>query len=320
MPGRSQHLRAPFLRRYVGASRYAAPLSVGITVATTLIVFFVTTDSLSGVKLLVTICIGLLGAALCLQLEMLVALAERKQSQDGQRSLLESLDEFPELIPLFTRLARAATITLRETKVEEFRPRVATVLGDSYVSLQELAEGRVRINGIGTALHARFGKATASLQGTTDEGDTVWWQRQSGREFFDLNRQLVARGIDVERVWLLSGAPDEATRNLINDHFRENIDVYLVRTDRVPAELLVNMTMMDEIFLYEDIPNKRGVAVEVLYTENEIDCMRAVARFAELKAYATRYESPATFDGLFSITGPVEAAHAPDPAALQTNG
>jgi hypothetical protein len=320
MTSRSQHPRAPFLRRYAGASRYLAPLSVGITVATTLIVFFATTDSLSGVKLLVTICIGLLGAALCLQLEMLVALAERKRSQEGQQSLLESLEEFPELIPLFTRLAQAATTTLRKTKVEEFRPRVATVLGDSYVSLQELAEGRFRMNGIGTALHARFGKAAECLQGTTDEGDTVWWQRQSGREFFDLNRQLVARGIDVDRVWLLSGAPDEATRRLIDDHFRANIGVYLVRTDRVPAELVVNMTMMDDAFLYEDIPNKLGEAVEVLYTENEVDCLRAAARFSELKAYATIYESSATIDGLFSITGPVEDAHVPDPAAHQASG
>lgn len=303
MLGRRSRSRGSLLRRYANKSPYLAPVTVGITVATTLVVFFVTSENLGGIKLLITICIALLGAVLCLQLETLFTVAERNRARDQHGKLLELVEEFPELLPSMTRLAEAASTTLRETQIEEFRSHVAGVLADSYVSLDELTHGRLRLSGWNGLLHNRFATATRCLQGTTDAADTVWWQQESGRAFFDINKQLIAKGVSVQRFWLLTAAPDTATRQIIEEHAKARVMVYLVRTDRVEGQHVVNMTMMDEKFLHEDVANKRGDAVEYLYTANEADLRRAVARFAELRAHAVRYDGPASLDVLFGITG-----------------
>ena len=299
MPQQRSLARRGLLHRYADRSRYLAPLVVAITVATTLITFFETGSELTDVKLLVTVCVGLLGLVLCLQLETLLAVAERNAARDEHGKLLAVVEEHPGLLRPITKITEAASKTIRETGVEEFREEVANVLADTFVSLEELTQGRLRSRGINGSLHARFGKATQCLQGTTDAGDTWWWTQESGVAFFALNKELIEAEVRIERLWLLAEPPDAQTTAIMAGHDAAGVYVYMVRTDQVEPQWLVNMTMADEVFLHEDIPNKTGYAIDYLYSENEVDLQRAIKRFGELKVHAVRYVGSQSIDHLW---------------------
>lgn len=291
------------MRWYDQWSRYLALLAVLVTLLTTVIVFFTTGEELGGIGVLTTACIGLLGLVVSLQLETLFRVSERAQAREQYGRMLELIEDYPDLLPLATGALEASVTTLKRTHLEKFKEEVFNVLFHANVQLQELAQGRLRTaDGDNTLVLDRFELTEKLLLGTTDEGDTSWWLQGSGTQFFALNKKLIdERDVQVERVWVLSRKPDERIRNVIHSHHEIGVRVYVLRADRdnLDRALLVNMTVMDEAFLQEDLPNKMGQAVEYLYSENASDLERARSRFARLKSAANEYTSVESIDALY---------------------
>jgi hypothetical protein len=291
------------VRWYDRWSRYLAFLALLATLLTTTIVFFTTGEELGGMGALVTACIGLLGLAISLQIETIFRIAERAETREKYGRMLELIEDHPDLQPFLADALQASVTTLKRSRVEEFRHEVFSILMHADVRLQELAQGRLRTaDGDNTLVFSRFAMTNELLCGTTDEGDTVWWGTDAGTQFLELNKSLIAdRGVRVERVWILGEKPDPTTGELIQEHHDVGIHVYVLRADRrgLDRKLLVNLTLMDDEFLQEDLPNKIGQAVEYLYSENIADLERAKSRFAQLKSAASEYKGPESLAALF---------------------
>lgn len=304
MSNRQPHL--PGAKRWYDAwSRYLSLLAFLVTALTTVIVFFTTGEELGGLGALITACIGLLGLAISLQLETLFRVAERAQTRERYGRMLELIEDYPDLLPLTRSALEASVRTLRQSRLEEFKEEVFNVLAHADAGLQELAQGRLRtVDGDNTLVLERFGLTREVLRGTTDDGDTDWWERDSGAQFFELNKGLIAKGIRVERVWILAKKPSTKLQALIKSHYAAGVHVYLLRADRknLDRRLLVNLTMMDESFMQEDLPNKMGQAVEYLYSENSADLERARSRFAQLKSVALEYQGEDSMELMFKAS------------------
>jgi hypothetical protein len=303
-PMRSTRLRLrPGARRwYDRSSRYLALLTVMLTLATTVVVFFVADDDLGGLKDLVTACIGLLGLTISLQLETLFRIAERARTRERYGRLLEGVEDYPDLLPLATETLEASVKTLKQTSIPQFEREVFNILGHARFRLQELAQGRLRTDGSdNTLVLGRFAQAETTMQGTTDEGDTRWWRQEDGQRFTELSKALIAKGVRVERLWILAKQPSDDLLDLIDEHAQLGIEVFVVRSDQVGLDrrLLVNLTIMDTAFLQQDLPNKEGQAVEYLYSENAVDLERARSTFARLKTMATRYTDRDSLNAMF---------------------
>lgn len=280
-------------RWYDSWSRYLALLTVGVTLVTTTVVFLTIGKNLGGVAELVTVCIGLIGLVVALQLEILFRVSEKAAARDELGRLLGMVEDFPDLLPIASSALTASVSTLRKSKVEQFRAEVLNVLNHADLRLQELAQGRLRTaDGDNTLTLERAASTRAVLQGTTDEGDTDWWLHNSGALFLDLNAKLIQeQKVEIERVWILTESPNDATREVLMKHWELGVKVFVLRADRraLDRRLLVNMTMMDGVFLHEDLPNKQGQAVEYLFSENVADLGRAKSRFAQLKSHSVEY-------------------------------
>jgi hypothetical protein len=291
------------VRWYDRWSRYLAFLALLATLLTTTIVFFTTGKELGGMGALVTACIGLLGLAISLQIETIFRVAERAETREKYGRMLELIEDHPDLQPFLADALQASVTTLKRSRVEEFRREVFSILMHADVRLQELAQGRLRTaDGDNTLVFSRFAMTNGLLCGTTDEGDTAWWRTDAGNQFLGLNKQLIAdRDVRIERVWILGVKPDPTTGELIQEHHEAGIHVYVLRADRpgLDRRLLVNLTLMDDVFLQEDLPNKVGQAVEYLYSENIADLERAKSRFAQLKSAASEYKDPESLAALF---------------------
>jgi hypothetical protein len=298
-------------RWYDEWSRYLALLTVGVTLVTTAIVFLTIGQSLGGVGELVTVCVGLIGLVIALQLEILFRVSEKAAIRDELGRLLGMIEDFPHLLSVTSSALASSVATLRRSRIERFRTEVINILNHADVRLQELAQGRLRMaDGDNTLTLEKAATTRKILQGTTDEGDTTWWLHNSGARFLDLNAMLIEQHkVEIERVWILSKAPDKETREVLKRHRALGVKIFLLRADRrdLDRRLLVNMTMMDEAFLHEDLPNKLGQAVEYLFSENVADLERATSRFAQLKSHSVAYTDESSLDSLFG--------HEPDHAA-----
>lgn len=313
MPSAPIRLRQGFPRWYDGWSRYLALFAAIITLVSTTIAFLTTGKDLGGEGELITACIGLLGLVVSLQLETLFRVAERTRTREQYGTLLEMVEDHPELLPLMSGALSASVATLKRTSIAQFKDEVLNILINADVRLQELSQGRLRATaGDSTLTLDRFADTKMLLQATTDDRDTSWWLQDSGTKFLELNATLVEeRGVRIERLWILSKPPDVDTREIIKKHHEVGVTVFVLRADNkdLDRRLLVNMTMMDGAFLHEDLPNKQGQAVEYLFSENSADIKRAMSRFAQLKTLACEYKDEQTLDVLFkSSTRPRQKA------------
>lgn len=273
-----------------------------MTLALTAVVLFTADETLGSLSDLVAITIGLVGTAIALQLEILFRIGERSRSRERFNSLLEGIEDFPDLLPIAAEILGASVETLRTAQTEGFRQNVFRTLARSNIRLQELAQGRLRADGSdNTLVLERFEQTETLLQGTTDAADTTWWRSADGQRFLELSRRLITRGVAIERIWLLSAPPSQIELELMAEHAKAGVQVFVVRTDggRLDKALLVNLTLMDGSFLQQDVPNKEGHAVEYLYSENTADIDRAVNVVAQLKSKATAYTGPEALSPLF---------------------
>jgi hypothetical protein len=298
---------APASRRwYDGLSRYLAFATTLISIAAALVVFFKTGRQIDDVKELVAVCIGLIGLAVSLQLEILFRVAERTATRDRYSRVLEGIEDFPDLLPVAAESLDASVATLKRTAVPQFRDEVFKILTHASVRLQELAQGRLRTDGSdNTLVLERFAEAAELIRGTTDDADTGWWGSDDGKRFTELNARLISRGVRIDRIWILDAPPSTALRRLLSEHHDMGINVFMIRADRrdMDQRLLVNMTIRDNDFLQQDILNRSGRSVEYLYSENPTDLERAGNVFAQLRSKATKYMSPESISELFPEGG-----------------
>jgi hypothetical protein len=300
-------LRMAQTRWYDGWSRYLALVVAAVALVTTTVVFLTIGKKLGGVGELVTAAIGILGLVVSLQIETLFRVAERAQAREQYGRLLEMMEDYPSLLGLATRALEASVATWKRTTVGLFKTEVVNILAQAEIRLQELAQGRLRrTDGDSRPMLERFADANAFIQAVTDDNDTKWWLLGSGTKFFELNRKLIDDcEVSIERVWILYRPPAEDTRRVLREQHDIGVTVFIVRAEDpgLDRKLLVNMTMVDGLFLHEDLPNKQGKAVEYLYSENAADLVRAGNTFTQLKTSAMRYEDDHSIDRLFETIG-----------------
>jgi hypothetical protein len=297
----------PFLRPgtrrwYDRSSRYLALLTLLITLVAATVVFIRTGEELGALKDLISACLALVGVAVSLQLEILFRIAERTQVRERYNRALEGIEDYPDLLQLTFDAIDASTKTLDNATIPQLKQEVFNVLYHATSQLQELAQGRLRRAGSdNTLVLDRFAHTKQVVRGTTDEGDTYWWRTDDGKRFLELNTGLIERDVRIERIWILSTFPAQELCDLIEEHHKRKIDVFIVRADRrdLDRRLLINFTLMDDAFLQLDVPNKEGQAVEYLYSENRVDVERALSTFAQLKSKATKYSGHQSLALLF---------------------
>jgi hypothetical protein len=298
-------------RWYDRSSRYLALFTLLIVLVTTAVVFIRSGEENGALKDLLVACVGLIGLTISLQLEILFRVAERAQSRERYGRLLEGIEDYPDLLELSFEALDAGVKTLEKATIPQLKLEVFNVIHHATSQLQELAQGRLRRTGSdNTLVLDRFMHTRLVVRGTTDEGDTAWWETDDGQRFLELNVSLIERGVRIERIWILSAAPSQELRDMFEEHYKRKIDVFVVRADRrdLDRRLLINFTLMDDEFLQMDVPNKEGQAVEYLYSENRVDVDRALNTFAQLKSKATKYAGPESLQGVFGRPGHSAAA------------
>jgi hypothetical protein len=281
--------RRDYAPRSSALSRYLAPVGVTISVVLALIGFFLTHEDHAVLKGLISLGIGLLGTSVTLQLELLLRVQERNKAWDAYGGLLRLIEEEPHLLPLFAEATRASVRTLEQSKIDLFKEQVPRLLHEVSIRLDELSQGRWRCPPGGMRLFEHYYKcAESTVLAVTDERDiATWWSSATGRYYLELNRESPA---EIKRIVILGGADQNLAMEMIYKNTDAGVEMYAVRREQLgEPNLLVNITMFDDILMHQDIVNTEGRTVAHQWSENRVDLQRAHSRFSGLMAYATRY-------------------------------
>jgi hypothetical protein len=250
----------------------------------------------SGTKVLLGVCIGLVGTLLTVLYDMDRRM-ERRADADDQRSALlaASLDGVPWLLKELRDIATSA----RSVRAESSNARLSDELmqakvGETKAYMQDLMRGHIRVPvGDVTPMSNQIDLVDRTVLATTiPEADTDWWLSVGGRDYLERNRRARVRRVSIERIVLWEdGYDDEATERLaqvIAEQIAADVRLLFAKRSTIPdKKLKTNVAIYDESTYNEVIFNSDGEGVYVEYYLDPTDAKQAVARFEQLRGYAT---------------------------------
>lgn len=274
-PSRSERVVAT-LARYSGAVGAALSVAAGL--------YTVTLQDQSAVNGLV---IGLLGTAVAFQLEILAKINEKAKRGEDYSSLLRNFEDHPWMLETIATSVAAADECLSETAVMQFQQKVRDCFDHMELKLRQLSQGRLECaSGDNSLMMQQYQIAREQVRGLSESADGPWWRSATGRQYLRLNEETARRGIRVQRIFVI-----DDTLESIQDVIQENIDVgvetYTINKTDVPSDLLVNLTIFDDLLAHEDKTNSVGTTIGYVYSSNPVDIARLGEIFERLRSRAS---------------------------------
>lgn len=250
---------------------------------------WLTVDDLA-TRTLIAVAVGMLTTVVGLQIDIGLRLAERARRQDQHGRLLELVEQQPHFLPAVTSMLASATATMQTTKVPLFRQAVDNVVESARIRLNELEQGRMHCPANDSALMVdQWAEVQRSVRATTiPRADMAWWQSAVGRSYLERNAQAVARGVQVERIFLLDDL-DADTVDLLDRTSVAGVSVLVVERASLPADLRINVVLYDEQLCVDELTNADGEVVEFVYSTNSADLARICTLYGRLRSVAQPY-------------------------------
>lgn len=262
-------------------ARYSGAVGCALSIALGIYSYELKNAEASGALL-----VGLVGAAVAFQLEILAKISEKTRRGEEYSALLRNFEEHPWMLRTVSLSVDAATRCLDETRVPQFAEQVRGEFEDLNLNMQRLAQGHLLCrSGDNTLMMDRYEKAQSRVLGLSESADDTWWRSATGRHYLDLNRATTARGVKVERIFILDPTLPSID-DIIEENVQAGVETFVIMKADVPAELRLNLTLFDDVLGHEDHTNADGKTVEYLYTTNPSDLARLCNVFQRLRSLA----------------------------------
>jgi hypothetical protein len=122
----------------------------------------------------------------------------------------------------------------------------------------------------------------------------AWWGSAIGRQYWRANKDALARGVRIERIFLYTSMTAELDQ-LVTEQIDAGVQVRLVQATTVDPALWQNLALWDGICGWEAKLNAGGEIVGNIFTMSEPDLARLTATFqACTRAGRSRDQLPAT--------------------------
>ena len=244
---------------------------------------------LTDVSFVASLGVALVGIVIALQLEFIARQERRQDRADQYGRILAALDECDWLRPMFLEAAESAVRVRRLPNGEclELEKRAAQTIEPVVRALHELARGRVRLPPRRTdALIDALRQTRSSVQAVTFDQETErWWSSRVGEDYWEVNRELLRRGVMTERIFLCDEVTG-AVREVLEAQRRAGVRTLTVIRSDVPLELQGRFAVYDEKVMHSVTYNSSGEAMEYVFSVDTADVEQALDRFDRLRSYA----------------------------------
>lgn len=128
-----------------------------------------------------------------------------------------------------------------------FMARADAALADCHHVIHLLAEGSMAVPNRSPYNFAFAGilEASASLKGVTSD-NLAWWRSERGKRYLENNAELVKRGVDFTRIFILPQSEIGDVIDILQEHRQAGVKVFVAFIEDVPHELNQNFIIMDD--------------------------------------------------------------------------
>ncbi|HEX4838639.1 MAG TPA: hypothetical protein VFV03_08975 [Solirubrobacteraceae bacterium] len=218
---------------------------------------------LTSTTVLLAVCVGLLGAIVTLNWDHLNRFMRRVEAENQHKQLLAVIERTPSLARTLSAIATSAKeIVERDGNRGVFVERLMEAKLDdaeTYLKGLDAGEVRVEVRGVGPMLQLMDIVGESLMATTIPESDDEWWHSQEGREYLELNRRAIDRGVEIKRIVLWSTVSLELARVVVEQR-EAGVLLLFARLDGA-AGLRTNVAIYDGQIYHE-------VAYEVDGTPN----------------------------------------------------
>ena len=233
-----------------------------------------------------------LGLLIGASVEVLIRLGEKERRSAETVSLIESIHLYPDfLIPM--RSLAGAMARIRESDLPlAFSADAESSIKRCIGELTLLSEGHLyRRQGDTDIMLNALEKESSLVIGMTEIADVAWWGSSIGEAFRQANFDVIRRGGEVKRIFVLSG--DECSDQLLIQEMRiqsdNGVHCRWITSDRVTSEIFINATVIGEQIAHEDIVNSRAETTEYRYMVGLHDIARVRSRLEALFRISTPF-------------------------------
>lgn len=274
------------------AASSISPILVGIALSASLATLLALITSAT---VLLSICLVLLGTLLGVVYDMYLRFERRVETDDHLSALLATVDEAPWLLKELCQIATNARSALAEDWNRQlFEELIQERVGETRAYMQDLKRGHIRVPaGDVTPMSNQIDLVKETVFATTiPEIDNGWWRSPAGRDYLKRNQQAIERGVSIQRIVLWSKG-SETLREVIAEQRAAKVEILFARRSEVQdKKLKTNIAIYDGQSYNDVVFNSDGDGIYFEFYLDPRDAKQAVARFEQLKGFATE-EVPA---------------------------
>jgi hypothetical protein len=234
----------------------------------------------------ILLCVGLIGIAVALQVDLILRLTQRTRTDALNLRVLGQI---------LSAGALADPLAVLAQSIAEFSGHMQTPIaplahGELESSLRELRRlqsGQVILPDGDTALMIeQLLRVTRTIHATTFTNvDYEWWTCPGGRTYLEANARAIERGASIERV-LVYKEWDERAAQLASEQVARGICVYRVDHGLLDPELQRNFVVYDKSFLVEDEVSLDGGVTGCMHSVDEVIVAGALDAFRRIRTKA----------------------------------
>jgi len=272
--------------------RTAEALTVisGVVLSSALAVFFyVKTDTGPALGTLA----GLIGTVITLQVEALVREHRLHEESTRQQRLVHRVEAIAGMSELLDH-SLGAYAAIEQAYADGMPTRLARkTFEDCLGTLQDLQRGRYSSleseDAPNSLFHMLIKQVQHSLLTTTARSDIEWWLNAAvSRNYWQLNREAMQRGVHITRIFLYREWTEEIDL-LAKTHHEAGVRVMRVAEGQLPPMLRENLLIWDGVCGFEPHYNALGEWMESSYTFASQDVTRMIDRFKLIESCAERF-------------------------------
>jgi hypothetical protein len=258
------------------------------TIIVTLLLLFL------GIETITSTVFAMLGIIITLQIDQIARVEKNFQKNARYAELWQKLNSPSWLYPIINEIVDSVHTVIKgsEEEFELFSNSTKIELESCRNYLHDLGRGYLltEYNNIEPIMHATEKSHFIIRAVSVSNVDDTFWKSSVGKRFWEANKKAIANGAKLERIFIYDTWRDKLKSTVEQQaSIGANVSVYTVPRDQVPPNLRIDMTIIDENFMYEAVLNSDGVPIKNMFTINESDIIRTIKEFNMIKTLADKF-------------------------------
>lgn len=243
---------------------------------------------LIGLETIFSTLIALLGIMISLQIDTISRMEAGQRDIKKNADLWEKMGEVPWLHPLVGGIIESTHTIAEELGNDVFVATAKRDLEESLQNLQEYASGNLqtRFDDFEPVIAAVESAQSSVFAISILEAEESWWQSWIGRKYWEANTRAIARGVAVERVFVLRDS--EQAPPVIDEQIRAGVTAYVATIEQLSKDTQRDIAIIDGRFLYEGVVDSQGNRTGNNLSVNQSRINKGLQTFQYVRALSNR--------------------------------